>query len=107
MHHAAVSSNRDGGATSMVKEDRTRSRSVRARALHQDPPQHDGIVVLFVVRAEQQRHRLSIGQFTNLIQQCRMLAQFLCLAASELRPAIRIMTEPFAQVVTWRNLFQP
>jgi len=65
------------------------------------------VVEPFFLRAEQQRHGARAGQFSQLRQRRRLLAQLLLVALPEFVPLCRVVIEPFAQLGTGRKLFQP
>ena len=69
--------------------------------------QHERVVVRRVMRRVEQRHGTALRQIDDLRDSFIVARQFGAIAAGELRPARRIMPEPFAQGRTRRDLLEP
>src|SRR5262252_5938978 len=69
--------------------------------------QHDRIVVLFVACTEQQRDRAPPRQFSELVELSRMLLQLRGVAAAELLPALRVVTEPAPEFAARGDILHP
>ena len=69
--------------------------------------QGHGVVEALFLCAEQQCHGARAGQFGQLRQRRRLLAQLLPVALPEFVPLCRVVIEPLAQFGAGRKLLQP
>src|SRR3954454_3969035 len=69
--------------------------------------QHDCIVMRFIVRCEDQCNRATPGQFLQFFDSNRLLLQLPGIAATEFRPALRVMAEPLAQLGAGGEILHP
>ena len=70
-------------------------------------PQHDSAIVEFIMRGIDQCDRPLQGQGAQLIKKMRITDDLTCVTSTKLIPAIRIVTEPFAELGAGCDLFHP
>src|SRR5262249_4425245 len=79
----------------------------RLPALHQHIAQHNGIIVRFVTRGEDERDRPLPRKRPQPLERVGMLAQLFEITAPEFLPALRIVAEPFSQYAARRDILHP
>jgi hypothetical protein len=70
-------------------------------------PQHHGVVMLLITRAKNKRERPFASQATQFIELFAMMLKLARVAASELIPAIDVVSEPPPQLGAWRDIAEP
>src|SRR5689334_16107028 len=73
----------------------------------QEFSQSHGIVVVGITGTVDQRYRAATSSLNNRPPGLRVGFQFLKVAAAELIPLGRIVTEPLPQLRTWSYIFKP
>src|SRR5262252_1238710 len=95
------------GATITTFNRRGPRADVVSAAAHHKISQHDGIIVGLVAGREYQRDRSLPRKGSEPIDLLRLLLQLLQIAAAELVPACRVVSEPFPKRCTRGKLFHP
>src|SRR5581483_7855798 len=99
----------------IVRRSRGRHPCIRLRRLPPDcrrsvqerVPQYDGLVVRLIVRRVDERQRTFLREGPQLAQQLVLLRELRPVAAAELLPTLRVVREPFAQLVTGSDFLHP
>ena len=69
--------------------------------------QGNGVVVLGVVRAVQQSHRILTRGLKDGLPCSGGAIEFGKIPATELLPLLRVVTEPLSQFGAWRDILEP
>jgi len=69
--------------------------------------QGNSVVVLGVVRAVQQSHRVLTGGLEDWLPGSGRAIEFGEIPAPELLPLLGVVTEPFSQFGAWRGILEP
>src|SRR6185312_7632662 len=77
------------------------------RSVQERVPQYDGLVVRLIVRRVDERQRTFLREGPQLAEQLVLLRELRAVAAAELLPTLRVVREPFAQLVTGSDFLHP
>jgi precorrin-6Y C5,15-methyltransferase (decarboxylating) CbiT subunit len=67
----------------------------------------DGVIVLFVCGGIEKRKRSRLGVSKQFLDPFGAIIEFVAVPLSEITPSVRVMVEPFPEVVTGGHLFHP
>src|SRR2546423_10069761 len=85
---------------------RPATRRAASESVTENFPKHNRLIVLLIVRRVDERKRTLARHRPQLLHELRSLPELCTVAAAELVPALRIVSEPPAQFATGSHFLQ-